>query len=61
MSVEQFIHEFKPIQTKELLLLKKVLIFVRLLENNKSNGRAEIHVENGKLLRLHRFEAERLQ
>jgi len=61
MSVEQFIQEFKPIQTKELLLLKKVLIFIRLLENNKCSGRAEIHVENGKPLRLHKYEVERLQ
>jgi len=55
------LQEFEPISTKELILLKKVLIFARVLAENKTSGRAEIHFENGRELRLHKYEVERLQ
>lgn len=61
MTVKEILQELEPISTKELILLKKVLIFARILEKNKTSGRAEIHFEHGKELRLHKYEVERLQ
>lgn len=61
MTVKEILQEFEPISTKELILLKKVLIFSRVLAENKTSGRAEIHFEHGRELRLHKYEVERLQ
>lgn len=61
MDVSSLIQEFSPLTIKELLLIKRILLFARDRAERKQSGRLEIHFDNnGKLDRVHLLMCDRV-